>query len=96
MLAKYEPQNVFSFDETELVYCAILDENIVCAEEDYDGRKKSKERIITIELTMSRADEKLRLLVIDKSPKLRQTTNLPKLFYTSVCCLSCYCDCAYT
>ena len=40
---------MFNFDEAVLVYCATLDGNFVCAEADHDGRKKSKERIITIE-----------------------------------------------
>ena len=70
IFAEYELQNVFNFDEAELVYCAILDGNFVCTEEDHDWRKKSKERKITIELTMSRAGEKLRLWVIDQSLKL--------------------------
>ena len=43
--------------------------NFVCVEGDYDGRK-TKERIITIELAVSKAGGKLRLFIIDKSQKI--------------------------
>ena len=71
ILTKYEPQNVFNLEKAELVYCATLDGNFVSIEEDQDTcrRKKSKKRIITIELTMNRASERLRLSVIDKPAK---------------------------
>ena len=81
ILAEHEPRNAFILDEAELVYCATLDGNFVCTEEDHDWLKKSKERIITI----SWACEKHRLLVIDKSPKLRcfKTSRLLSIVWVS-------------
>ncbi|CAF3500964.1 unnamed protein product [Rotaria sp. Silwood1] len=76
MIDKYNPNDIYNADETELFFKALPNRSLVTAKDSCKGGKRSKERFTVLLCTNMTGTDKLKPLMIGKSANPRCFKNL--------------------